>query len=120
MTILSVQSFFGWPQSVWVSQKESRWLTATCSHGGYHATFKQPTNKCHATTGHMRVWHLQEVLRHVVDPSQLDCDVMLAGAELAMNTHVRKSTGENPFMLTHGRKALPFNMHLLHDMMAES
>ena len=56
---------------------------------------------------------LQEVLRHVVDPSQLDWDVMLAGAELAMNIYVRKSTGETPFMLTHGREALlPFNMHL--------
>lgn len=62
---------------------------------------------------------LQEVLRHVVDPSQLDWDVMLAGAELAMNTYVRKSTGETPFMLTHGREALlPFNMHLLPNLMA--
>ena len=61
---------------------------------------------------------LQEVLRHVVDPSQLDWDGMLAGAELAMNTYVRKS-GETPFMLTHGREALlPFNMHLLPNLMA--
>ena len=41
---------------------------------------------------------LQEVLRHVVSPSQLDWDVMLGGAELAMNTYVR-STGESPFFL---------------------
>ncbi len=62
---------------------------------------------------------LQEVLRHVVDRSQLDWDMMLAGAELAMNTYARKSTGGSPFKLTHGREALlPFNMHLLPNLMA--
>ncbi len=61
---------------------------------------------------------LHEVLRHVVDASQSNWDEMLAGAELAMNTSVRSSTGESPFVLSHGREAiLPFNMHLMPTLM---
>jgi hypothetical protein len=45
---------------------------------------------------------------------------MLAGVELAMNTFVRSSTGESPFMLSHGRDAvLPLNMHLMPKLMEQ-
>ena len=63
---------------------------------------------------------LQEVLRHAIDPSQLDWCTMLPGAELAINSRVARSTGESPFMLAHGREAiLPFNMHLMPRLFAD-
>jgi hypothetical protein len=63
---------------------------------------------------------LQEVLRHVINSEQSNWDIMLAGVELAMNTSVRRSTGESPFMLSHGREAvLPFNMHLMPKLMEQ-
>jgi hypothetical protein len=57
---------------------------------------------------------------HVVNNEQSNWDIMLAGVELAMNTCVRRSTGELPFMLSHGREAvLPFNMHLMPKLMEQ-
>jgi hypothetical protein len=63
---------------------------------------------------------LQEVLRHVVNSEQSNWDIMLAGVELTMNNSVRRSIGESPLMLSHGREAvLPFNMHLMPKVMEQ-
>jgi len=56
---------------------------------------------------------LQEVLRHCVGSMQEDWDIMLAGAELAINSAHHRSVDSTPFMLSFGRHPrLPFNQDL--------
>jgi hypothetical protein len=58
-------------------------------------------------------WTLQEVLRHCVSSRQTDWDVMLAGAELAINSAYHGVFDSSPFMLNHGQEPkLPLSQGL--------